>query len=190
MKVDKNLNKKREQNLRRVQQYRGLKQIIAEQNDEIRRSLQINRELRSQTENNSAIQNQPDDDLNYQENSQLSEKLNRMGSWVSEYHISHTAVDNLLNLLISFGLDWLPMDSRTLMKTPKTVDMLNVSGGQFWYDGVTNNLRRNLSSLKCDTKISLNINIDGLPLFDSSSVQLWPILINIHGTMIKFLNEL
>lgn len=61
-------------------------------------------------------------------------QINQLRSWVLEFHISHRAVNNLQKLLISFGLNWLPKDSRTLMQTPKLVNISNIGNGKFWYE--------------------------------------------------------
>lgn len=58
-------------------------------------------------------------------------------------------------------------------------------GGQYWHYG----LQKCLEDVYYDTKmshdISININIDGLPIFKSSKNAFWPILFNINEIQVK-----
>lgn len=174
-----------EKTRKRVQLHRGVNAIMAEQSEQISRQLDNIRRLRNSIQ---AIDCERSDEpvrLSAQEqindSSMIDIQINQLRSWVLEFHISHRAVNQLQKLLISFGLNWLPKDSRTLMQTPKLVNISDMGNGKFWYDGLSNNLKRISSNLKEYSNISLNINIDGLPLFDSSRIQMWPILISING---------
>lgn len=57
------------------------------------------------------------------------EKLQR---WALEYNISKRAISALLKILISLGMSWLPQDSRTLLETPREVQMTQLSNGKLW----------------------------------------------------------
>ncbi|XP_065639524.1 uncharacterized protein LOC136072282 [Hydra vulgaris] len=109
----------------------------------------------------------------------------------------------------------LPKDKRTLLQTPKSVVVESKCGGQYYYFGLeTGSLNAvSASSKDClifrDEKILIDINIDGLPLFRSTSMNLWSILCrivnskpfivalyygkskpsNIYECMLEFLNE-
>lgn len=76
----------------------------------------------------------------------------------------------------------LPSDPRTLMHTPRDVLIQILSdGSKYWHHGVRQPLENILSKQdEHPSHINLNINIDGLPLFESSKEQFWPILCNIH----------
>lgn len=171
MKIDLKLIRKREQTRNRVRLHRGVNQIILEQNEKIRNELKANR-----THN---INN--DSEMHQFRQPMENEHIDRLRLWVHEHNISQRAISALLKLLICFGLDFLPMDCRTLMQTPKSVEIIEIANGKFWYDGIGSNLRRILPELKNNLCISLKINIDGLPLFESSKIQMWPILVDIHG---------
>ena len=75
----------------------------------------------------------------------------------------------------------LPKDYRTLMATPTDYSIQDLAGGQFYYKGIKKGILTMIGN-KCMDKlqtcsiISLIINIDGLPLFHSSKLQLRPIL--------------
>lgn len=77
----------------------------------------------------------------------------------------------------------LPRDPRTIMKTPRSVTIIQLSGGvgQYWHHGLIDSLQRVLQKLKnLPPKISLNINADGLPIAESSNAQFWPLLCNLY----------
>jgi len=101
--------------------------------------------------------------------------------WVGEFNISHAAVGKLLHILHPHH-PGLPMDSRTLLNTPRssTMSVSNVAGGVYHYIGIKTCLERlhqcGVLTVTSNIRISIQINIDGLPLFKSSGMQLWPIL--------------
>lgn len=108
----------------------------------------------------------------------LEEKLR---DWANTYPIPKRAVDSLLAILRSCGIDSLPKNHRTLLKTPLDIQITETAGGSIWYDGLEKSLVRLFTNLDRDTSVSLNFNIDGLPLYKSSKISFWPILASIHG---------
>lgn len=130
-------------------------------------------------------------------------------SWVNVHGISTRAVNDLLKImstagtkkntlfqhdffsysifpLIEKGIKGLPKDYRTLLQTPKIVQIMDVSGGKYWYNGIEKNLRLVFSNLSKNISISLNFNMDGLPIFKSSQKVFWPILSTIYRKYINF----
>lgn len=103
--------------------------------------------------------------------------------WANEYRVSKLAINGLLSIMRSNGISSLPKDFRTLQGTPKTVEILNRAGGQLWYYGLENCLKNIFPRLPRDLAISLNFNIDGLPLFHSSKKTFWPVLASIAGML-------
>lgn len=101
--------------------------------------------------------------------------------WAVKHKITKRAINDLLAILVLAGFTCFPKDSRTLMKTPTNVDIRPLSSGKLWYNGIGNTLTRVLGNCNHDMTIHLNFNFDGLPLFDSSVLQFWPILCSIHG---------
>lgn len=57
----------------------------------------------------------------------------RLRKWALKYNISKRAVSDLLTILISLGMSWLPKDSRTLLSTPREIHMTNLTIGKLWY---------------------------------------------------------
>ena len=48
--------------------------------------------------------------------------------------------------------------------------------GQYWYNGLENSMRSFLKDINKSMTISLTFNMDGLPIYNSSKYQFWPIL--------------
>lgn len=102
--------------------------------------------------------------------------------WAIKHNIAHTALNDLL-LIINKQYDSnLPLDSRTLLRTPKNTKQFCklIKGGEYWHQGLEICLKNNFIDLREDIFIHINVNIDGLPIHKSSKRQFWPILCNIH----------
>jgi hypothetical protein len=105
--------------------------------------------------------------------------VDRLSQWASYFRVNHAAISGLLTVLRFYHPD-LPKDPRTLLGTQGSIDVLDVAGGQYYHIGVKNSVISQLQShpnaFEDLQEILLLINIDGLPIFKSSSGQLWPIL--------------
>lgn len=161
------------QNRIRVKFHRDYNRILIK--DSIRNITQANSLTDRQISNSSQSQTQY-----VHEKKQLScrEQIRR---WALKYNISKCAVSALLKVLISIGLNFLPKDSRSLFQTQRYVELSTLSNGKIWYQGVARNLDMIFADLKTNMKISLCLNMDGLPLFNSSKYQFWPILARVFG---------
>lgn len=111
----------------------------------------------------------------------------KLREWALRFNISHVALGDLLKLLKTTPISAdLPSDPRTLLGTQREVETKVVEPGSYHHFGFTQCLEVLTSNLdikilnKMDA-IYLNINIDGLPLFKSSSSQVYPILCSIVG---------
>lgn len=102
-------------------------------------------------------------------------------SWAIERNINKRSVTALLSILRSAGINSLPADCRTLLQTPRKVEIIDLAGGKYWHNGLQNCLTRVFSKLSFNLCVELNVNVDGLPLFKSSPLEFWPILANVHG---------
>ncbi|XP_065650129.1 uncharacterized protein LOC136078356 [Hydra vulgaris] len=126
-------------------------------------------EFSNDSDNESSSSLLSSDDYNIQEELQ---------QWITEFNVSHRAVNALLKIFQNVGVH-VPKDARTLLKTPSSVVQKVVAGGVYYHVGVENAIRKLLQTKKLPAdclNLRLNININGLPLFRSSNVQLWPIL--------------
>lgn len=104
---------KDEQNRNRVKFHRAWKSIIENNSDS------------SDYVNHSSVPEHQD------ENFGIREKLR---TWALEYNVTRRALNALLKILILYGMSTLPNDSRTLLSTPRTIEMIPFANGQFWYN--------------------------------------------------------
>ena len=80
--------------------------------------------------------------------------------------------------------DRLPLDVRTLVKTPRTVISENHPDGLYHHFGLREGITKRLihrSTSHLPDQVDILINIDGIPISGSSPSQLWPILGMIKG---------
>jgi len=110
-----------------------------------------------------------------------------LATWANKHNLSREAVNDLLGVLLNHGLD-LPKDSRTLLRTPRHVDVTTICGGSYHYIGIEKSVLKTLRHLNMEnfTAIELSVNIDGLPLTRSNNSQLWPILASINKSSFVF----
>lgn len=66
------------------------------------------------------------------------------------------------------------------MKTPRSVEVTKMTdGSEYWHQGLELCLRNCFKDPSSDEIISINISIDGLPLFNSATKCFSPILFNV-----------
>lgn len=106
---------------------------------------------------------------------------NDLRDWANLHRISKRALDGLLCILNSNGINTVPKNYRTLLYTPTNIEIVDVAGGSMWYYGLEKSIKQIFSAIDCDMTISLNVNVDGLPLYHSSKISFWPILATIFG---------
>ena len=82
----------------------------------------------------------------------------------------------------------LPMDARTLMKTPRSTSQVLLSNGSYVHVGFTNLLKTFCTTYPNDNHIKLQLHIDGFQLFKHSRNCIWSILARtvepIHGVFV------
>lgn len=108
----------------------------------------------------------------------------KLRMWALKHNITRDAVCDLLKILISIGLNWLPADGRTLLETPKKIELKDSANGKLWFNGVRSNICQIFKTLNRDLRLKLNFNVDGLSPHKSNKHEFWPILANIHGNSI------
>ena len=108
----------------------------------------------------------------------------QIAHWVTENNVSQTSVSQLLKILRSHSChSSLPKDARTLMKTPRTCEIINISPGQYVHFSLLDGIIRTLdTSSSVFSDLHLQISVDGIPISKSSSKQFWPILGFISGS--------
>ena len=98
-----------------------------------------------------------------------------------QHGCTRQCIDDLLIILNESGHS-LPKGSRTLLKTNHKATSTTLFNGEYTYFGVRNTIEKIVTTnYYIDRKNNLMVNIDGLPLFKSSSLQLWPILIRFSS---------
>lgn len=112
-----------------------------------------------------------------------------LAEWARETNVPHTAVDSLLKCLKQIDpstLSELPNTARTLMSTnKKPVSTKPLSGMEYTNMGVKSSLLANLKRYTREIRdgvemLEISLNVDGLPLFQSSKKGVWPVLCQIH----------
>jgi hypothetical protein len=107
----------------------------------------------------------------------------RLASWAVAFNIPHAALSDLLVILQPSELD-LPKDARTLLHTHRQIKTVSLAGGDYYYFGLKYWLQILLGKFSSNltvNQLTLHVNIDGIPLFKSSTTCLWPIL----GTFVE-----
>lgn len=102
----------------------------------------------------------------------------QLKEWAINSGTPHCHINSLLAILKPhFPL--LPKDSRTLLHTQRSYLIEDIAGGKYHHFGIANGINAHLQQydyLRVVDELSLQLNIDGLPLFKSSSESFWPIL--------------
>lgn len=173
----KNSTKKASQTRNRVRFHRALKKQLRNEQIQVQKYME---NLNVSNESVRSVSQQTDDDL---EESSIETKLKE---WIVKYKIKRIAVSDLLKILRYSGMYFLPIDSKTFMQTPKSVEIMKSCDGKLWYHGIAESLLQLFPELDHDIELYLNFNIDGLPLAHSSTIQFWPILASIQSMFIIF----
>jgi hypothetical protein len=124
--------------------------------------------------------------------------------WTLKHNVNHSALRDLLkSFKKSKQFPELPVDPRTLMCTPQTVNISNLSGGKYFYFGIFSQLKyriqcglnlginsqslvyRKLQSQVTSSLVSISVGIDGIPVTRSTDQSFWPIL----GVVDQSLNQ-
>lgn len=69
-------------------------------------------------------------------------------------------------------------------KPPKNILKEIGNRGHYWHQGLEYCIKKSLSRFKIrniqNSTLPLNIDLDGLPIYNNSKQEFWPILANIH----------
>ena len=104
------------------------------------------------------------------------EFMDKLRVWKSQHGIKMRAVSDLLKILrVCPGLEFLPKDCRTLMKTPRSTEIREIEPGQYAHFGISKGVAKVLKEFRIQDSITLNVNVDGIPLYGSSNIQCWAI---------------
>jgi hypothetical protein len=109
--------------------------------------------------------------------------LDDLAIWSTECKITAVACDKLLKVLHRYH-PHLPLTARTLLKSQDSYSQYanctikEIASGHYLHLGILNGLLPYAEQVikNKQTRFQYQVNIDGLPLFNSSPMQLWPIL--------------
>ena len=103
--------------------------------------------------------------------------------WAVECQIPLSSLSPLLAILRPY-FPTLPKDPRTLLRTKTKYEIKELAGGSYYHFGIESSILSRFVEhpefVPDDLCFSVQVNIDGLPLFKSSNHQLWPILCRIE----------
>ena len=107
----------------------------------------------------------------------LKEELKK---WALLFDVRHNQLDALLKILIDTG-HILPRSARTLLGTQRVVETQKIGKGEYYYFGsssILHNFLRYPNEIRDGLipPLKLQLNVDGVPLFNSSTRGFWPIL--------------
>lgn len=111
-----------------------------------------------------------------------TENTQNIGDFLREwFHSVKFLPKSALTSLLKGLQHWfpsLPKDARTLLGTPRNVEICNMGKGLYHNFGILENLSAKLETMSLESvnTLHLNVNIDGLPLHRSTNDQFWPIL--------------
>lgn len=111
--------------------------------------------------------------------------------WSIKHNITHSALSELLHIIHN-SFPNLPLDSRTLLKTPRFIPTETCEEGSLVYFGLFNNIqiqaksglttssyplvKKMQSELGDKQLLTVTLNVDGLPIHSSTTKTFWPIL--------------
>ncbi|KAG7459049.1 hypothetical protein MATL_G00227080 [Megalops atlanticus] len=108
--------------------------------------------------------------------------------WAVHFRVPLVALTALLSIL-RIHHPSLPKNARTLLKTTTSYTIQDLADGTYHYFGILQTFEKSLEQMwSCIPNrhvFRLQLNVDGLPLFKSSSLQFWPILGLLQGVVRK-----
>lgn len=104
--------------------------------------------------------------------------------WAFQNNVTHKGINELLALLSLFPKlpSTIKRDARTVLGTPKIAGIYKIKNGEMFYTQIEKTLKHRIDqkayrfSSDLLQVIKLQFSIDGLPLYNSSVIQFWPIL--------------
>jgi hypothetical protein len=104
----------------------------------------------------------------------------KVSNWYNKHGKLTREIGNEILVIFKeeFDLD-IPVDMRAILKTPRTkIAIKPMDPGEYFHFGIENMLQKCNFNFLFDpnTNVCLDIGIDGLPLFKSSKINLWPII--------------
>lgn len=104
-------------------------------------------------------------------------------TWALRNNITHKSLSELLTWFATTpNISGLAGDARTLLKTFRTINIISMGNGGFFYFGLAYGVGRILKNVNVlFEECILDFNIDGIPLHKSTNESFWPILCRIYN---------
>lgn len=100
-----------------------------------------------------------------------------LADWARSSCIPLTKITQLLSILRVHGHANLPRVAQTLLGTPNKCTKILVSPGEYVHIGIRKNIIRLISNAtNPPLLIKVDVNIDGVPITNSTKKQFWPVL--------------
>lgn len=93
-----------------------------------------------------------------------------------KHNLTHACINDIAALLLSCGHS-IPKDARTILGTQRRAPV--EQGGTFIHFGLRKGIQQVIMEGLPPAEVKLQVNIDGVPLYKSSSTCLWPILCRV-----------
>jgi hypothetical protein len=123
------------------------------------------------------------DDQSASDFNNVPDLIEDLSGWATRNGCTRSALNDLLFILRKQGLR-VPKDARTLLQTPRRVNTIQKLGGDYLYLGIESGILKVISThleyFRSNNEVILTFNVDGVPLFKSSNVQMWPILCSVQ----------
>ena len=123
------------------------------------------------------------DDQSASDFDNVPDLIEDLSGWATRNGCTRSALNDLLFILRKQGLR-VPKDARTLLQTPRRVNTIQKLGGDYLYLGIESGILKvistHLENFRSNNEVILTFNVDGVPLFKSSNVQMWPILCSVQ----------
>lgn len=117
------------------------------------------------------------------EDVQKEDAASFLKSLYKDHNIPHEALTKLLKFLKRNGFPELPNDSRTLLRTPKNSNIVPMNPGSYSHIGLKKGLDFYIQNCSISpTHLTIDVNIDGVPISRSSQSHFWLILAKIFSS--------
>ena len=103
-----------------------------------------------------------------------------LAEWAVSENVPRNSITKLLKILRKHNME-VPAQASTLLQKPRNLKIQRKSGGYYVYFGLEKCIQQTLASVSTHEihTIEISVNIDGLPIYRSKNVSLWPIQCNI-----------
>lgn len=135
--------------------------------------------------NNNVALKENEDNYKLFENQYILNSENRfkhsLKLWALNNQVTHRCLNEII-ALIKPNYQFLHNDARTPLKTPRNkANSIKLENCEMVYLGIKDELTAKLAHTHWEktNALYLLVNIDGIPIYNSSSIEFWPILVHV-----------